>query len=143
VIIVEVGLPTGSSWSVTVESIPPGYNETYSTNTSALLIELANGTYSIEVALPAGYSANNTTASITVAGNLVNGPTVHAAPSSGLIAPPTKSKSPGPNSSGGSSGLTSVDEALLAALGIALVAVAVLAVALRRARPPKTSNDGP
>lgn len=75
VIVVEVGLPNGTTWSVTVTNASTGFNATFSTNTSALIFYLPNGTYAVSVQA-GGYSATLSSARITVAGEpLGGGPT--------------------------------------------------------------------
>ena len=83
VIVVEFGLPNGTRWNVTVVNSATGFNATYSTNGSALIFYLPNGTYSISVSAP-GYSATVSSPTFTIAGTLLGGaPTVRFSSHSG------------------------------------------------------------
>jgi hypothetical protein len=65
----ETNLPTGSSWSVTINAT------TLKGTTATLSVTLQNGTYSWGVtSLPGGYSASPTAGTVTVAGAAVNQP---------------------------------------------------------------------
>ena len=77
VIVVEFGLPNGTVWNLTVSNSSTGFNVTYSTNGSAIIFYLANGTYSLSVDA-AGYQATLSSPTFTVAGVVLGGgPTVH------------------------------------------------------------------
>ena len=80
IIIVEFGLPNGTAWTVTVSNASTGFSVTHGSNGSAILFYLPNGTYSISVSVPAGYSANLSSAIFTVAGTNSAAPKVHASP---------------------------------------------------------------
>jgi YVTN family beta-propeller protein len=76
VVVVEFGLPNGTNWSVTVTNTVTGAHATYTTNGSAILLYLANGTYSFTVHA-SGYTATVSAPGFTIAGRLLGGsPTV-------------------------------------------------------------------
>lgn len=131
VIVVEYGLPNGTNWSVTVTDPTTGYNATHASDTSAIIFELPNGTYSVEVSLPAGYSANVTGGQFTVDGAGINGPAVHYAPSG--------TTSPGPAAP--SSGVPFWYWIVLGALALVIVLLGLGWWTTRRRPPP--ARDGP
>jgi YVTN family beta-propeller protein len=91
VIIVEFGLPNGTTWTVTISNATTGVNVTRSTNGSALIFYLPNGTYSIHV-YAGGFLADLSTATFTVAGAaLGGGPTVRFIPA---VVPTNPSRGP-------------------------------------------------
>lgn len=70
----ESGLPSGSSWSVTV-------NGTARTSpTDAVALTEPNGTYPFRVAGPSGYTASPASGAVTVAGQAVNESVVFSGP---------------------------------------------------------------
>ncbi len=90
VVVIEYGLPNGTTWSVTASNSSTGYNATYTTTGSALVFDLPNGTYALTVHA-GGYSANISSPTFTVAGKLLGvSPTVRFAR---LGTPPTASSS--------------------------------------------------
>lgn len=117
VILVELGLPNGTLWSATISNATLGINDTESTNGTALLFFVPNGTYAITVHVP-GYQANLTSPTFTVAGQrIVRGSTSIRFVSVG--------RGPG-RTTGASSGLGDAVWALLAfpialAIGLGLV----------------------
>jgi YVTN family beta-propeller protein len=132
VLIVEVGLPNGTNWSVTVSNATTGFSVVHSTNGSALIFDLPNGTYSVFVQVPPGYSASLSSTTFTVAGLHVAPPTVQASPVGPSRGNPTTT---GPAS-------TSVSPLYWIALG-AMGAVIVLLVAFvigSRRPPPSPPN---
>lgn len=128
VIVVEFGLPNGTNWSVTVTDAASGYNVTHWSDTSAIVFDLPNGTYAVEVSVPTGYSANISGAQFTVDGAGANGPSIHY--------------SNGPTTPGGRSETTAsgVPIEYWLALGALVVVTGVFAVgwltARRRSSPP-------
>ncbi|HEV2316596.1 MAG TPA: YncE family protein [Thermoplasmata archaeon] len=80
VIVVEFGLPTGTTWNATVTDASTGFNDTYSTRAAAIIFYLPNGTYTLSVSVPNGYTANVTNGTFTVAGRVGQAPTVHVSP---------------------------------------------------------------
>jgi outer membrane protein assembly factor BamB len=58
----ENGLPSGTSWSVTINST------VHTSATSAIVVGLANGTYSVSVLAIAGYEASPVQFAVTIAG---------------------------------------------------------------------------
>ncbi len=143
VVVVEIGLPAGTNWSVTVSNASTGFRTTETTNGSALLFYLPNGTYALTVTVPSGYVANVTTATFSVAGLVSRVPSIGFAP----VVLPTR----GPNGSrvtvpigAGPNRPASIP------IGYGLVAVGVVAAVLgaallmaRRVRPPSGSILGP
>ncbi len=61
----QTGLPSGGSWSVTVNGVP------LSSTGGVLSIALPNGTYSFSVTVPTGYTATPATHGLSVAGGPV------------------------------------------------------------------------
>lgn len=77
VIVVEFGLPNGTSWTVNVTGVSRAFSASYTTNSSAVIFYLPNGTYSLTV-VAAGFVANLSSPYFTVAGLAPGGgPTVH------------------------------------------------------------------
>lgn len=76
VIIIEFGLANGTNWSVTVSNNSTGFHETRFSTSNAIQFELPNGTYSISVMLPAGYSFTLSSSAITVDGKSPTSPSV-------------------------------------------------------------------
>ncbi|HEV2429277.1 MAG TPA: YncE family protein [Thermoplasmata archaeon] len=74
VVIVEFGLPNGTNWSVTVTNASTGFNETKSTNGSAIVFFLPNGTYTFTFHAK-GYTSTSSNVGFTVDGNEVRGTT--------------------------------------------------------------------
>lgn len=64
------GLPAGGTWSVAVGNTS-GYNRSESSQTSALVFYVQNGTYGYRVTPPTGYSVTPSNGSLTVAGSSV------------------------------------------------------------------------
>ncbi|MDG6913622.1 MAG: hypothetical protein JRN35_11175, partial [Nitrososphaerota archaeon] len=62
----ESGLPTGITWSVTLNG------STLSSATATITFQEPNGTYAYTVTPPAGYTANPASASLTVAGKALS-----------------------------------------------------------------------
>ncbi len=124
VIVVEFGLPNGTSWSVTVVNATLGINRTYTTTSSALIFYLPNGTYRLTVQA-AGYMASLSAPGFTVAGRLVGGS-------------PTARFSPGSNA--GAAGLS------LTTIGLVIATVAALgllgAFLLGRGRERAARREG-
>ena len=128
VIVVEFGLPNGTSWTVDVVNQSLGINDSHSTSASALIFDLPNGTYDIYVRA-AGYTASPSAGTFTVAGSLSGfGPTVDFT---------AQSK--------GSSGSPSAGSAwYLPTILIGLLVVIALLAALlfRRRQPPRPERSG-
>ncbi len=126
VIVVALGLPNGTNWSITVTGSLAGFNATYDSNGSVIIVYLPNGTYSFSVRVPAGFTAILSSPTFTVAGTAVTGPAVRI--SSGNPAH-------GGTSSGAPWG-SALDWGLL---GLAVLAFAVvgLLAARGRSRPPR------
>lgn len=80
VIILEFGLANGTNWSVTIYNTSTGFRETHSSTSNEIVFELPNGTYSISVSLPPGYSFTLSSPAITVAGRSPASPTLEAGP---------------------------------------------------------------
>ncbi|MCI4357035.1 MAG: hypothetical protein L3K18_07845 [Thermoplasmata archaeon] len=118
VIIVEFGLASGTNWSVTVSNNSTGFHETRSSTSNTIEFELPNGTYSISVSVPAGYSFSLSTAALTVAGHSPATPSLDATPVSHPL-------STGP----------AMEIALVVGIGV-LATVAVSLLAWSRRRPP-------
>jgi YVTN family beta-propeller protein len=72
VVVAEFGLPIGTNWSVNLTNVATGGRSSYSTNASALVIYLANGTYTLTVQAT-GYLGQVSNPTFTVAGKLVGG----------------------------------------------------------------------
>lgn len=121
---IVVGLPTGASWSVTIANGSTGFNETKNTTGNAIVVFLANGTYTITFHLPSGYSANTTSTQITVAGRAARA-TVGASP----VSSKPVGSTPASESFWGRYG----DYLLIAG---AVAVVAALALLVVRRRPP-------
>ncbi|MCI4345164.1 MAG: hypothetical protein L3K07_00190 [Thermoplasmata archaeon] len=133
VIVVEFGLPNGTQWSITVTNASSGYNRTYSTNGSAILFYLPNGTFDLSVGLPNGYTAVVSPSTFTVAGRVTTVPTVHA---SRTFAPT------GPTPGTRPAGAWPLWLELVVFGGIALLVVAA-AFAGRKRRPPTGTTTPP
>ncbi|MEM3192039.1 MAG: hypothetical protein QW292_08120, partial [Candidatus Parvarchaeota archaeon] len=70
----EIGLPTGSTWSVTLSGTAFNgqyVNSTLTSSTGTITFNEPNGTYSYAVHLPSGYQGTNQKESVTVAGSKV------------------------------------------------------------------------
>lgn len=120
---IEIGLPTGSNWSVTVSNLSIGFNETRSTTTSSIIFFLANGTYTVTFTLPSGFSGNSTSNLVVVAGKAVTGPTLTAQPAQPF--------------GGGSSGIAAGEWYILTGASAGGVVGFLLAYfGLRRRKPP-------
>jgi hypothetical protein len=118
VIIVEFGLASGTNWSVTVSNASTGVNETRWSTSNSIEFELPNGTYSISVGVPSGYSFTLSTSDFTVAGRSPSNPSLEAAP----IGRPTSS-------------VFDFEIASIVSVGL-LTALAIILVARARRRPP-------
>jgi YVTN family beta-propeller protein len=139
VVIVESGLPAGTNWSVTIVDQAQGFNETLTTNGSALLFYLPNGTYQITVSLPPGYTATVSPSSFTVAGMVAVPPVVGYSPKGSISPPPIPShatSTPSPFSSPWALPLGGIAIAALV-LGLAWI------VLTRRGRSPEGPFVGP
>jgi YVTN family beta-propeller protein len=132
VIIVEFGLPNGTNWSVTVSNSTTGFSVVHSTNGSAIIFYLPNGTYAIFVSVPPGYTASVSSATFTVAGVHVSAPTVQVSPVG----------SNGPTSPSGASAIPPVYWIALGAMGAAIVLLVGFALWSRR-RPPSATPPAP
>jgi hypothetical protein len=128
VIILEFGLANGTNWSVTVSNASTGFNETRWSTSNSIEFELPNGTYSISVGVPAGYSFTLSTSAFTVAGRSPSNPSLDAA------------RFGGSTSSGSDFEIASI-------VSIGLVTVlAMILVARSRRRPPSlvtAAHDSP
>ncbi|MCI4340235.1 MAG: hypothetical protein L3J73_03075, partial [Thermoplasmata archaeon] len=125
VIVVEFGLPNGTDWSVTVTNASQGFAETHSSNGSAIIFYLPNGTYTVAVQVPPGYLATLSSGTFTVAGTSLAAPSVQVSPTA----------NPGGGSEPSSSGVPAFYWWLLGAMGVALLLLAAIAILLWR-RPP-------
>jgi YVTN family beta-propeller protein len=94
VVILVFGLPKSTPWSVTIWNATTGFNSTSSSSSSAIIMNVPNGTYSIAVTLPPGYSANLSSPSFTVAGASEEWPTVQATLVPYMTVPPTTNSTP-------------------------------------------------
>lgn len=135
VVVVEFGLPVGTTWSANVSEVGRSFYDNQSTNGSAILFFLPNGTFTLSVTVPAGYSANVTGATFTVDGSVAKSPSVgYTSTSPGTTVPPAKSAHT--NTTASSTPLWPY------LVGIGLAAVAVIAVlAVARRRPPSEGPD--
>lgn len=128
IVFVEVGLPAGSNWSVTVSNVSTGFRESASSNTSTIVLFLLNGTYRVAFDLPAGYTGSASSTQLTAEGKAGAGPSVRVVGPS-IVPPPVGTGGPtlGP----------------LLGVGIAAVAfaLAVLFLLSRRPRSPKPGED--
>ncbi|MFI5418815.1 MAG: hypothetical protein ACHQ2Y_07985 [Candidatus Lutacidiplasmatales archaeon] len=88
VIIVELGLPGGTTWSVTIWNVTTGFNQTISSTSSLVIFFLPNGTYGIRVGVEPSYSLALSTAQFTVAGGPLETPTVQSTSGSSGAAGP-------------------------------------------------------
>lgn len=122
VIIVEFGLPASTNWSVTVTNLTRHVNVTETTNSTALVFFLSNGTYAIGVSAP-GFNVTVSSPTFTVAGARANGPSAHFSPSQ-----PGKGSTPPTAPAAG----TSWWEWSLLGGAVAAVVAALAFVALRR-----------
>ncbi len=82
---IENGLPTGTNWSVTLNSTsgasagralpqaasPTGFSETISSNTTMIRTQLPNGTYTYVVHGPPGYSISPPSGTVTIDANVI------------------------------------------------------------------------
>gem|GEM_PF-6395891 len=133
VIVVEFGLPNGTNWSVTIQSLSSTISQTFYSNSSAIILYLPNGSYSISVRVPAGFTASLSSGFFTVAGESVTAPTVHALPT------------------GTSSGTTQTPPSLppswywwiLGAALAGIIALIGLVLAIRRSPPMTKSSRDP
>lgn len=127
IVFIELGLPVGSNWSVTVTDNATGYNQTQSSTTSSIIFFLPNGTYAVSFALPSGYNGTASSTSITVAGRAATGATVSVGSSRGPTPPPPPS---------------GLDFALLALAPVAALAalVVIVALVLHYRRPPNAGG---
>ncbi len=105
----ETGLPSGKSWSVTLNG------STVTSTTSTITFTEPNGTYSYSIGSVSGYTVSKSTGPVTVNGNNI---TVSITFSSTSSSPPAKQPS---------SGISSTE--LYAIIG-AVVAVAAIAIAI-------------
>ncbi len=121
VIFVELGLPSGSRWSVTATNSTTEFNRTASSVTDAVTIPLPNGTYAISFSLPPGYSVKSSVNIVTVEGSA---PNTYALTAEG---------SPGPSNS--SSGALSFVLLMTLVVGSAFAALALAVVGRGRAPP--------
>lgn len=80
VIFTVVGLPSGTNWSVNARNNSLGINESGNSTTHSIILSLPNGTYVVTFSFPPGYSLNNSTTTITVAGKATAGPTFTLTP---------------------------------------------------------------
>jgi YVTN family beta-propeller protein len=148
VVFVEVGLPTGTNWSVTITNASgdagPPFNETEWSTGSAILLYLANGTYSILVGVPAGYTANVSSASFTVAGASLTGPTVDVSKGSsgGTKPPPQNSSTPPPTGTSSAGSNATLVWGLVGALVVALAVAGILVFLLARRREVPPGKGG-
>jgi hypothetical protein len=119
----EFGLPNGTRWSATVANGSLRINETRTSTTFWLLFALPNGTYSLTVSVPSGYTATVSSATFTVAGFAMSGPTVDV-----------RTTSPGQRSPVGNNSTVGSDLGWWVAggLAVALGIVVVLALVGRR-----------
>ncbi|HZY70880.1 MAG TPA: hypothetical protein VFF67_07900 [Thermoplasmata archaeon] len=129
IVFVEFGLPPGSNWSVTISNLSTGFNLTKSSTSNSLVFFLSNGTYSIGFSLPAGYSGNASSTSITVAGSMVTGPVIHAQAPSPPASPAVRP--------GNTSVFASLPLLAWLALEVAVAVCIALVVVWVRRRPPK------
>jgi YVTN family beta-propeller protein len=120
IVFVELGLPAGSNWSVTVADAGIGFHQTQSTTGNVITFFLANGTYSVTFTLPAGFTANGTSTQVTVAGRATTGASV-------TVVPPATTELPGARG---------VAWPFLAAAAVLVVAVGIVALLSWRRRPP-------
>ncbi len=125
---IEIGLPPGANWTVTVTSHSPVIHTGQTAAGTLLTFLLPNGTYVANFSFPSGYSTNLSSTTFTVAGHAGIGgtATVRLATSSpGLTSPP----------SGG--GWTAWPIAILVAVGLVAAFLGGWVIGgLRRARPP-------
>jgi len=127
VIVIEFGLPNGTNWSATVTNDAAGFNETLSANGTAIIFFLPNGTYTISVRVPSGFTASLLASTFTVTGYT-------------LPAPSVRFTGVGPPRGGDSYGVGPVPSYYwwaLGAMGGALIALAALLV-LRWSHPPRS-----
>lgn len=140
VVFVEFGLPAGANWSVTVVNVTLGINETQNSTGDSITFYLPNGTYQAHYTLPAGYTGNVSSATITVAGRAETGGTLSA---SGH--PPGGYLNSTPRSSPGTPG--AVGEVPLWVLGAVVagfvVAIVLALVVARGRRPPPPADPLP
>lgn len=115
----ESGLPTGTTWGVTVTN-GTGGSIGVAGATSALGTDLPNGTYTLSVAPEAGYRAASSATGFEVRGAAAIGPSITFSPISAVV--PSAARPPPPFPWG---------TVLLAAVGAAVAGV-VVAVAWRR-----------
>ena len=116
VVFEEVGLPSGTSWSVTLNG------SLHSSTTSSLVFNETNYTYSYAIGTVPGYTSNFTSGSLRVAG-------------SGKIVDVAFSAASGGGGGSSSNGFTMTDWIALAVV-VALAAVVGLVLVLRRRRHP-------
>jgi len=127
----EGGLPSGTSWSVTLNGTPQ------SSTSASMVFDVANGTLSYTVGAVSGYTIGQASGTITVAGHSVS-ETVQFTSTGG--APPT-----GKNNSTSSAsvlGLPPVEGYLLIALIIVVLAI-LAAVAIWSRNRKKVAPNPP
>ncbi len=132
----EVGLPTGTNWSVTVGGV------LHSGTGTSIVISEPNGTYAYAVGAVSGYTSANGSGDLTVDAAALSHTITFTLSSSG---------GPPPSSSG--SGLSSTDLILLLVVVAVVVVAVVLFVVMRRKKgntppptqwtPPPTGAAGP
>ncbi|MHB8351165.1 MAG: hypothetical protein ACYDFT_00475 [Thermoplasmata archaeon] len=125
-VIPEVGLPSGSNWSITVSDAGTDFTETHTSVGSILVFYLRNGTYSISVEVPVGFTASPSSWTIIVQGELIAVSAVEISPTQGP--------------QGAAPGMApTIPAAYWWALGgtVALVLVLAALLLLFRRRPPR------
>jgi hypothetical protein len=115
------GLPTGTTWGVSLNGGPPSES-----TGAAITLSLPNGTYQFSISLPSDWSATPSAGTITVAGSPGN---------VALAAGATK----GTSGAGGPLGLGTWGYAVLVGLLIAVLIIAAVLLLTRRPPPPKAS----
>ncbi len=126
IVFIELGLPAGSNWSVTVSNVSNGFNETQSSTGSSITFFLPNGTYAFSFTLPPGFSGNSSSSQITVAGKATTGATLTIGPAWARTAQPS------------STAWT------VAALGaIVILGLAVVVLVVQRVRRPPSVGPPP
>ena len=120
----EIGLPSGTTWSVTVAGVP------HSSVSTTIALTEPNGSYSFSVAAVAGFTIANMSGTVEISGAGVNQIITFSA----TVSPPGTPSSP-------ASGFSTLD--LVLVVVVVLAVVGILAAVLLRRRKGQTPPASP